>query len=292
MYLACEMADAKTSLKASYDIRLPENIDYVLQKDICTQSSIIMAFSYLFSLLEGTNENAYNNLKNLLLEKAEQFSAQDSYTLYVGLLNHSTRLTNQHGDLHSYKKYLYIIRQMLAKGWLYTDDCLSPWLYRNIVHAALKAGEEVWAKDFAMQYRGDVCAAFRDDIFLYVQAYIAYCEKEYSKAQLLLAQHNPKDVLLNISCRSLLIKLYYEDEQEELLLHYLEATRIFLIRNKVLDEQLRQQMLKFVEITAKLARLAPFEQEKLYNLLHRLPPAQQVMHREWLRERLVLKSES
>ncbi|MBK9015204.1 MAG: hypothetical protein IPM82_14670 [Saprospiraceae bacterium] len=50
------------------------------------------------------------------------------------------------------------------------------------------------------------------------------------------------DVLLNLSARSLLIKIYFETGQDEILYWYLEATRIFLLRNKLLDNRLNQQM--------------------------------------------------
>jgi hypothetical protein len=99
------------------------------------------------------------------------------------------------------------------------------------------------------------------------------------------------DVLLNITARSLLIKIYCETDQTELLLSYLEATRIFLLRNQLLEAHFKRQLQKFVEFTAKFAKIPPHDRERFQNLHEQLPPAQEMMHREWLAGQLAKKLE-
>ena len=125
---------------------------------------------------------------------------------------------------------------------------------------------------------------FRNDSAIWRIFY--YYQKNYSEAQSLAFQTDSKDILLNILNRSLLIKIYYETDQIELLLFYLEANRVFLLRNKLIDSKLKKQMQRFVDFTKKLAKIESHESDKLELLKASLPLASGIMHRDWVIEQI------
>jgi hypothetical protein len=287
MQLVGEMRDAERTLSIQYEKRLPPALLNWFEQAPFQSVSLLKAYQLFYQFLDREDDITYHKLRKLLKESEKDFTPSDLYYFYVGLMNYQARRINRKGEVRAYHEYLSLNEFMLEKGWLFQDGILSPWIYKNLVGAALNVGKTNWANDFLEKYRSFLPEDYAQDIYAFAKADYFYHLKNYDKAQKLLIDLSPRDVILNINARSLLIRTYFETRQEELLLSYLEATRVYLIRNKLIDEDRKKQMLKFVEITAKITRTASFEKEKRKELLKLLPPPKEVMHQQWLKEKLL-----
>ncbi len=172
---------------------------------------------------------------------------------------------------------------LLEEGFLYHDQQLSPWRYKNLVTVGLKLEEFEWVEEFIRQERKKLPEDQRADVYQYCQAHYFYFTKNFDQAQQALSLIQSREPLLSVSVRSLWIKLLFETGQYELLFHHLEATRIFLLRNKHLREKLIRQMQMFIKITGQLAR-AKEQKEQLATIS--IPPANKVMHCDWLKDQV------
>ncbi len=282
-----EMLNLEKIINVKYDLQLGEEIIVFLNNHPLAEIPAISIYlNFLKMLKEETEVKHFKKVKQLLYDHVNVFSSEELKHLYTGILNYCTRKINRYNDEQYWLEYFEINKVLLKKELLYENGQLSPWRYTNIVHVGLKTNQPEWTKSFIEQYKNKLPEEYIENMYAYNLSLFYYYQKDYSKAQTLAFQTDSKDILLNILNRSLLIKIYFETEQVELLLFYLEANRIFLLRNKLIDPKLKKQMQRFIDFTKKLTKIESHEGEKLAPLKSSLPPATEVMHRDWLLEQI------
>ncbi len=289
--LACKMTNLENILNINYRMPFIEQALEWSATDAFLQIHTIQIYRGLLLLLRNPKDTAsFAPLKNMLAQNEGLFQEEERKQLYTLLLNHCTRRINRFNDKSFLLEYLEINQLLLENGLIFERGKLPPWRYTNIVHIALRLGQMEWARNFIHQYKVKLPEAYAENALCYNLALYHYHLGEHGQAQQeLLRLDFAEDVLLNIGARSLLIKIYCETGESELLFSFLEATRLFLHRNNLIDPQMKRQMQKFIQYTTKLARLEAFEKEKLNRLLEGLPTASDIMHHDWIAERILAK---
>lgn len=282
---ACEMQNLSNMLNLNYRQPFAQQAAAWAGLSEFENVPAIQVYRQLFLLLSTGDPAHFGEARKLLTLHGSLFTPEEIKQLHTLLLNFCTRRINRFNDEKFWHEYLEINKLLLKDSLLLEHGKLPPWRYTNLVAVGLKTGQTDWTHAFIHEYKDKLAAEYAENLFRYNLAQFHFYKKNYDEAQRQLIHVEFTDVLLNISARSLLIKIYYETEQTEPLLSYLEATRIFLLRNTLLDERLKQQMKKFVEICTKMAK-AEGDRERLRTLLETLPPAAEVMHRDWLVEHL------
>lgn len=244
----------------------------------------LAAWFFAWQLNRHDNPQHFEKLLELLREQAAIFTTADQKLLYIYALNFCTRRINRHNEHHFYGKYLDIHDILLEKGLLLENGTLLPRNYLNLVYAGLRSGRPEWTWNFLHQWRDQLPAEVAGNLHGYCLALWHYFQKDYDKAQQALARVEFQDFLLAIGARSLLVKILFETDQTELLFSALEANRLFLLRGERIEPQLRRQMQQFIDFTRRLAKIDPPDPAKLKALAERLPPATEIMHRDWLVE--------
>jgi hypothetical protein len=280
---AYEMLNYETVLNIRYETTHLDEVLTWAANPVYSEIPSIQVYRQLLLLLTNPDETVHFEAAKLFVEKSEQyFNTDELRQQYTLLLNYCVRRINRYSDEYFLKEHFEINKLLLKNGLIFDDGFLPPWRYTNIVATGIRTGQTDWIRQFIYEYRDRLPPEYAENVFRYNLAQYHYYLKNHDEAQVALLQVEFTDVLLNIGARSLLIKIYCETEQTELLLSYLEATRIFLLRNQLLDNQIKKQMQKFVEFTAKFAKIAPRDRERFQNLLEQLPPAQEMLHRDWL----------
>lgn len=287
---ACEMLNYEAVLNIRYEISFLDELLQWSATPVFADMPVIQVYRQLVLLLQNPDEPGYFEKARALVTGADRcFDPEEQRALYTLLLNYCTRRINRFNDIHFLQEHLEINKLLLNNGLIFESSLLPPWKYTNIATAGLKTGQYDWTWRFIHDYRNRLPAGYAENVFRYNLAQYHYYLKEYDDAQKALLHVEISDVLLNVAVRSLLIKVYCETGQDELLLSYLEATRLFLHRNRLMDTHLKKQMQKFVECTARFVKTPPFDRERFQTLLDALPPASEMMHREWLSAQLMQK---
>ncbi len=283
---ACEMLNFSSSLDLDYQIDFAEQVAGWANNEKFEEEPAVQIYQGLFLLMKGSaDQNYFDKVKTLLNEYATIFTNKELEQLYTLLLNYCARRINQFNEEKHWREYLEINKALLANGIIFEKGQLSPWRYTNLVAVGLRIGQIEWTQQFIYDYKNKLPEDYSENLFHYSLAQFYFHQKDFDKAQRELIRVEFADVLLNISARGLLIKIYFETGQTELLMPYLEATRIFLLRDKSLDVHPKNQIKKFVEICTKIVK-AELDIDRLKMLLKNLPPAQKVLHRDWLEEKL------
>ncbi len=288
----CEMLNLENIVNVKYDLQLgSEIINFLHDHPLVKTPAVSVYFNILIMLRGGVDKEHFQKVKLLLSQHRNIFSPEELKNLYTSILNYCTRQINRYNDQQYLLEYLEINKVLLENKMLFDKGILSPWRYSNLVNVGLKTKQIEWTKSFIENYKDKLPEDYAENMYSYCLGLFYYYQKEYSKAQTLAFLTESKDILLNILNRSLLIKIYFETEQIELLLFYLEANRVFLLRNKLIDPKLKKQMQRFLDFTKKLAKIEAYEFDKLQPLKDSLPPATEVMHRDWVLEQIDHKIE-
>ncbi|MCB9049249.1 MAG: hypothetical protein H6556_07435 [Lewinellaceae bacterium] len=278
-----EMVNSAQMLDIHYHLRLGEPVLRWLQENPFPDAPRVDMYLYaLLMLQEPEDQEHYRKLYLLLQQKEHILPPEERKNLYAYLLNYCTRRINQYRDKAYYGHFLDINMALIDKGLLLEQGALAPWRYTNLVTVGLVTGRLEWASRFLESYKNLLPESYRENIYSYNRAHYLYYEKQYEEAQSILIQITLQDLLLAIAAKNLLAKVYFETGQQELLLSFLEAYRIYIYRQELAKPRLKEQARNFIDFTRKLARLAPFEKEKRRALADNLPPATDILERDWL----------
>lgn len=284
------MTNLQSMLNVEYRIgHLEEILQYATEAENALHPVIIAYRAAILLLLDDLRDESFLQLKEILTLHPAHFSQLELTDLYTCLLNICTRKINRSNDADAWENYFNINEHLLESGLLLEDGFLNPWRYTNLTATALKTERTDWALDFIKKYKKLLPESFRNDMFYYCMAQYYFHLKLFHQAQSEINKVAFTDVYLNIAARSLMIKIYYEISEDDLLFSLLEATRIFLLRNKLIDENRKKQMQRFIEFTHKLAKYESFDTEKLTSLKDMLPAASEILHQAWLTQKLAEK---
>jgi hypothetical protein len=280
---ACDIFNYEIVLNIRYQLTHIEDILRWAEEPAFENAPPVQVYYRLAQLLKNPEEPTWFEQAKQAVERYEPaFPPGELRQVYTLLLNFCTMRINRYNDERFWTEYLDINKLLLKNGLIFDGTDIPPWRYTNLVNVGLKVGQTEWVWDFMHNHRKQLPPEYTGNVFRYNLAQFHYHQKKHDAAQRALAQVEFTNVVFNITARSLLIKIYCETNQTELLLAYLEATRIFLHRNRLLDATRKRQMRKFVEITTKLAKTAPGDKARLQALLEQLPPVRDVIHRDWL----------
>lgn len=280
--LLCAMSNMERLLAVEYGTFLAAELEEKLADPARLTDPAAAAWWNAWQLTRYDKVDHFNRLLELLREHGDAWPPPEQKQLYFYALNFCTRRINHYNDHGFYEKYLEINDLLLQKGLLLDNGELLPRNFLNLLYAGLRSNKLDWTWEFLHQWRRCLPRASAENLFAYGLAQWHYFQRDYNRAQTTLARVEFEDFLIALGARSLQVKIYYETDQTELLFSALEANRLFLLRAKQIEPRLRRQMQQFMDFTRRLAKIYPPDPAKLRALAERLPPAAEVMHRDWL----------
>ncbi len=176
-------------------------------------------------------------------------------------------------------------RSGLTANIFFVDGILSRWSYTNIVAIGLRLGELNWVKDFIEKYKIYLEIGFQESMYAYNLARFYFVKKEYKKAMSLLLQAELDDVLINVSGKVLLLKMYYELNEFDALESLLSSFKIYLRRNKVISYH-KTHYMNIVNFTIELMKLNPYDKESRKRLREKIEGTKSLAEKEWLLEQV------
>lgn len=241
-------------------------------------------FHALRLIKDTTNSTSYQALKQILKDFKDRLPEDDLRDLYRHLINYCTRQINVLDDSSFHREVLDINKYLLAEGLLLEEGVLAPWRYSNIVTAGLKAGSTDWTFDFIKKQKDFLPEAYQENLYKYNLGHYYFATNQLDKAQTILNQVELNDLLLSISTRNLLAKVYFLQGETELLLQFLENYRIYIYRQESISDPIREKVKNFIAYLRKIADPRPPFKEYLRELAEELEAEEAVLEKNWLKE--------
>jgi len=281
--IACLALSHQAVYKADYDLGLlPEVLADVALKKL-TKHPAIAAYFHCYQMLRHPEEpQHFQQFSVVLFEEENKFREDELHDLYLLAINFCTQSYNKGNDAYLHD-LLNLYRRGLEKGVLANGKHFSRFTYRNIVTLSLILKEYDWTEQFIAQYKDWIEPAFRDSMYSFCLARLEYSRGNFDAALLLLQKSEYEDLLLNLSAKTVLLKIFYELREFDLLDAHLGAMEKFLSRKKQMGYH-RDNYLNTIRFTRKL--LEATDKEAFRRLRQEVEQVKNVAERQWLMEQM------
>jgi len=283
--LACLAFTHKTVYGSEAQLYFSDDFLRYTQQSGLLESPLIGVYYHCYlSLLHSEQAEHFQAFKTILIKEGKTFPANELHDLYLFAINYCIRKVNEN-QLDFFFQVMDLYKEGLRTQSLIENGELSRFTYHNIVAAALQTGEYSWAEQFIQDYKSLLAKAYRESSYSFNLARLAYRRKQYDVALPLLQKANYRDLLLNLAAKTLLLKIYYELAEYDLLYAHLTAMKTFIRRKRVIGYH-HDNYLKIVRFTTKLLTINRYDRAACTALRQEIEQDTTLTERDWLLEQL------
>lgn len=246
---------------------------------------VVMAYYYIYKALTHPKEEAYFKLlKRCLLDHAALFPSEEYKNCFLQALNYCIKRLNVGGETYireAFELYLYGLEHKV----LFNGKQLSPFTYKNVVALGLRLEKFDWVATFIPTYAAYLPDENRTSYVHYNTARL-YCAQGNYKASLsLLAQTDYDDVFMNMDAKVMQLKMYYEEEEYDVLEALLQSFSVFLQRKNIMGYH-REHYKNVILFIKKFLSTPHFDKETKALLRQQIEETEPLPERPWLLKQL------
>lgn len=250
-------------------------------------------YAMLYNLLKTNEISAFDPTLQTIQQFAGLFTSEELQNSYNQLQNFCIEQINR-GQQAFLEKLFQLYQVQLSSGLLIVDGRLPEWHYKNIVTTGLRLGESAWVGRFLEEYKPLLEPNVAENAYSYNLAALNYHTGNLDAVLRLLVQVDYTDLRYHLDAKSLLLRTYFDLEEEEALLSLVEAFKQYLKRNKQLTDFQKQgyfNLLKFARKAFQLKMSQGVLSRKKWldaqqSLVASVEAAPTVFNKSWLLEKI------
>ncbi|MEZ4771626.1 MAG: hypothetical protein R3D00_00505 [Bacteroidia bacterium] len=258
-----------------------------------SQPFINIYYRILLTLTRPDASRHFYELMDLLSTFGEKIDAEELKPMYQFAQNYCIRQSNR-GRTEFLEELLNVFIRMIDMELIYHDGWISPWDFKNIVALGVRLQRFDWTDDFIIRFSPRLEPSFRENALIFNRAQLHYGKEEYSQAMRLLTQVELEDVYYYLGAKTLLLKIYYELEENEALHSLFHAFSESLRRNKTISPYQRTVHLNLIRFVRRLQFIRErlyFESigvmtKKIHRLAEKIDGEEALTQSEWLKKKL------
>ncbi len=287
----CEVNNSKTIFETDGQHHLNDEVLQLAQTPpFNTYPQVQIYMRLLDTITQSDNDASFYALQQLIQDNGHLLSEYEEREIYLALINFCIRKINQ-GSQKSLEECFELYKNMYEKDLLVSGQYLSPWTYKNIITAALRLDELDWTSEFIKGNYQQLSPEHRENAYNYNLAKYNFHIGEYNKVLDLLQKVEYDDIFYGLDARTLLMKVYYDLNEEEALYSLTDSFRVYLRRKKKIPKERRKTYLNFIKFIRRLIMLSPRDIKNLNVLESRIQQADRVADKAWILEKLSQKAE-
>jgi len=280
----CTQLTHEAVYKTSYNYGLLPNLLQEIKNGDYLKHPAIATYYYCFRFLTGGQTlDDFLQFRKQLQDNRFFFPEEEQKDLYLVAINLCIRQINAGSPPFS-RQVWELYHEGLSANLLLEDDRLSSFTFNNIVAISIKLQEYTWLEEFIETYQEKLEEKYRSNIVNFSRARLEYALGNYKKAMLLLQHSEYKDLINNLISKTLLLKIYFELEEFDLLESHLDSLHHFIRRREVSDYH-RTNYLNIIRLVRKLVALEAGK-SKRKKLRQEIEATEILSEREWLLQRI------
>ncbi len=281
----CLMLAHQAVYKADYDMGLLDEAVQYIEKKKLTSIPGITIYYYVYKMIaEKSNPAHFEALTKQIKSYSHLFPKGEMQGIYVHAINYCIGRINS-GQQEYFRKVFELYRQGIENSVLIENDIIDPYTFRNVISSGIKLREFEWLDHFIHNYKDYLEEQHRENSFLFNLARLRFEQRDYDSAMRLLAQTDFDDILIQLSAKVMLLKMYYELDEIDAMESLLESMRAYLQRKKIMGYG-RINFQNFIRYSAKLLRINPYNEDQKNKLRQEIATADRVAERDWLLQQL------
>lgn len=282
---ACLAIAHQSVYPAAYQLGFAQQALAYIEEKGMTKVPVIGLYYYCYYMLKEPDQETYfQQFKSLLFEHGHSLGEREIRDLYLMGINFCIRQVNREAEGY-FQEIIHFYRQGLKGGYLLENGQLSRFTYYNMVAAGLRTGDYEWVEFCIYEYRSKLERAYRESSFSFCLARLEYARKHYDAALPLLQKANYRDPLLYLAAKTLLLKIYYETAEFDLLEANLDAMHNYIRRKRVIGYH-RTNYLNIIRYVRKLMAVNPYDKKAIRKWREQLEKEEILTERKWLLELL------
>jgi hypothetical protein len=285
----CTAISYQNVYKMAFDTGiLPELLAHIEARDWHNTEPAIGAYYYAYRMLTNVEGLPFFIvLVGKLPDYQPVFAAEDYKALYLSVVNFAIQEINRfgiskHGD-EFLQKLFVLYKNGVAKGILLDEKRqLPPFTYKNIVAIGLRLGATTEVRSFLEDYRTALPAADRKSYYQYNLARFYFATQNYDEATPLLLQLSGNYLFLLLDTKLMLLKIYYETNDYDLLDAHLSSFKQFLNRKRHKIGYHQANYKNIIDLTQKLVTLNRVDKQAVVVLQKEIESINPLTERDWL----------
>lgn len=255
--------------------------------------SIKIYYNIYQILKDENNEVLFDQMLEYIKAHSEVFPKEELKDILLNLNNFCIRKINT-GDQDYLQKSFSIYQLGIASSSLLEKGYLSRYTFKNIVTLGIRLQNYEWTDQFIEDNFSLIEKQYQESSYAYNKAYLEYAMKNYDSAISLLQKSDGDDVLLSLSARNLLKKIYFEKDYLDPLEYLLGSTSAYLRRKdpeKVYKENYTninlalRKLIQLKKLTSSQKISLEDKKQKARQFFDTLTP---LSEKKWLLEQLAL----
>jgi len=231
--LACSVISAQNFDKQEADFSLLELLLNRITSEDLEKHALLAIYFYTYKMLQQPeNETYFNQLQPLIYQQVRTFSKTEMREIILQANNFCIKRMNRGEEMY-FRKSFELYKLGIEHKILLESGLLSRFTFTNVVTIALRLKEIDWTKSFIEINKKYVEEKFRESTYSFNKAKLWYTQKLYDKTIILLQQADYDDILLNLSAKTILLKIYVELNYIDTLEYHIQSMRKFITRKKI-----------------------------------------------------------
>jgi hypothetical protein len=228
---------------------LKKTLDYV-KKHRYEYSYIMELYYYTIMVVIEPGEENFNNLKRIFEENKDKLTFLEKHSITGKLVNFCT----MNSQMPGIRKVLFEINNYRLKEDLvfHPGNQMPKIVYIQMLINALSLNETKWAENFIETCTPRLNPETRDAMRALANAYLNAALNRYDKVLDFLNKVEYVDVRDKVHVKILTAESYYELQQTETLLSFIDTSRHFLKNNENVNDTRKQNYINFFNILHKL----------------------------------------
>ena len=290
LQICCEIFNVQNVFAQEHQVfLLDEILIHMKNRSYEDVPVILIYYRILMTLRESEKVEHYQSLRQLLRKHENEVTMEELRDMYKYVLNYCIKKINL-GNIDWQNELFDIYKTTLENRVLLTDGFLSHRDFKNIVTISLRLRELKWAEEFIPKYVPELQSAERENARMYNTANLLFHKNDFSGALRLLQQVDFSDIFYDLDARSIVLKTWFELDEEASYEYHATAFRTFLKRNKSVSEYQRTIYENLIRYTTRLLK-AGTKQKQIQALRTEVMSTKNIADLRWLlvkiEERLV-----
>ncbi|MCI5054551.1 MAG: hypothetical protein MRY83_00445 [Flavobacteriales bacterium] len=253
----CEMLNRQRIIQSNFELRALDEVQSIIEndKDYYFQFPPVHFYFYLIKLYQTGSFKVYEKLVGLLAEYFDFFKLSEIKEFYEYIQNHCIRQINK-GE-QAYLHHLYALFQERLDNKLFDKlGNITEWTYKTAITVGLRLQKYDWVFELINNLKQLLSDDIRDNAYNYNLANMYFEMNEFRRALRILNTVEFTDDFYNLDARVLILKIYFENEEQEPLSAHIQAFKAFLRRNRTLSDHQKLIYSNLLKYTLKLIRLS------------------------------------
>ena len=272
----------QTVYKKTYNLGMLDQVLQFLQeeKNFLKIPAIGMYYYALKCATDREEPSHFLNFKNEIEQNSQYFPHFEVRDLYLAAINYCINRYNN-GKQEYLRELFQLYQNGITRNVLMDDGIISRFTFQNLVASGTKLKEYEWVSNFILEYQNRLDIKHRENIVHYSQSFLNFEMGNYEEAMKLLNQVEYDDILMNLSGKTMLVRMFYELGYDDALDSLVTSTKAYIQRKKVIGYHKTNysNLLKFI---SKISKINPYDKREKLKLYDKVKSVNPVAEKKWL----------